>query len=351
MISFKPIKTPSTIIISRIDNIGDVIFTFPLVGILKKKYPQCRIYFLARSYIKDIANANPLIDGFLDWSALSALSDREAAQHLEKINADVIVNVFPDVRLAKLSKFAKIPFRVSRLTRLRHLLYSNKLKLMSRSDYTKHESELVNNLLSLFEIDDVPSIDEMHTYIQLNAPTTHAEKIGQFLQENKFNLIVHPGSNGNGREWPTNYFTDFINKLDHTKYNVILTGTSSEKERFQQTILDQCKGVTCSMGALSLDELIQLIAQSDGFIGSGTGPTHLAAALNVPTLGLFPKLMKVGVDRWKPLGKKVDLLVSEDVCDNCIKRNKKKCTCMNSITPNQVAKVVSKWHQEHNRKI
>ncbi len=343
MLSFKRIHEPSRIIISRIDNIGDVIFTFPLVSLLKNKYPKSHIFFLARGYVKDLIDLNPQIDDFLDWSYLCTLSDKRVTDELVKLKADVIVNVFPNTRLAKIAKFAKIPFRVSRLSKPIHLLYSNKLKLMSRRDYSKHESELVNKLLNCFNIDNLPSINEMDEHICLNHPKDITKKAKAFLHAKKFNLILHPGSNGNGKEWSAKYYTELIKELDQQKINVILTGSSAEKDRFQEPILAKVKNINCSMGALELKELIQLIAHADGFIGSGTGPTHVAAALNIPTLGLFPKEKKIGIGRWRPIGKKVKLLVSRISCKNCRIKGGAECLCMDDITVSKVMATVESW--------
>ena len=314
MLSFRKIQNPRTIIVSRIDNIGDVIFTFPLVSLLKKKYPRSKIYFLAREYVKDLIEVNSDIDGFLNWDFLKYLPIQESVEILSKMNVDVIVNVFPNTKLAKISKLAGVPFRVSRLSKLRHLLYSNKLRLMSRRDFSVHESELVNKLLNCFEIYDLPSVSEMSEFINLSKPKTISKKVSQFLREDKFNLILHPGSNGNGKEWSAKCHVELIDKLDKEKINIILTGTNSEKDKFQKSILDKVDDVRCAMGKLTLKGLIELISFADGFIGSGTGPTHLSAALDIPTLGLFPKVKQIGIGRWKPLGGKVEILVSETDC-------------------------------------
>ena len=43
-----------SIVISRCDNIGDVTLTLPMAAWLKHQNPAIKIYFLARSYVKDI---------------------------------------------------------------------------------------------------------------------------------------------------------------------------------------------------------------------------------------------------------------------------------------------------------
>ena len=49
---------PKKIIISRTDRIGDVVLTLPMAGIIKSKYPNCKILFLGKTYTEPIINAS-----------------------------------------------------------------------------------------------------------------------------------------------------------------------------------------------------------------------------------------------------------------------------------------------------
>ena len=42
------------LLISRVDAIGDVVLTLPLVGLLKAIHPQLRVTFLGRRYTRAI---------------------------------------------------------------------------------------------------------------------------------------------------------------------------------------------------------------------------------------------------------------------------------------------------------
>ena len=61
---------PQHIIISRTDNIGDVVLTLPLAALLKQYYPQCKVSFLARNYVKDLVLSCPAVDAFINWNEI-----------------------------------------------------------------------------------------------------------------------------------------------------------------------------------------------------------------------------------------------------------------------------------------
>ena len=58
------------IALARSDNMGDLLFTLPLVSSLKKNIPDLKITLIARDYVKDIADASPYIDHFLSHDQL-----------------------------------------------------------------------------------------------------------------------------------------------------------------------------------------------------------------------------------------------------------------------------------------
>jgi heptosyltransferase III len=66
--------TPSSIIISRTDSIGDVVLTLPMCGILKEKFPSAKIIFLGKGYTEAIVNACQFVDEFMNWDLIDAKS-------------------------------------------------------------------------------------------------------------------------------------------------------------------------------------------------------------------------------------------------------------------------------------
>ena len=73
------------IIVSRTDSIGDVMLTLPMLGVIKKHYPQTKIIFLGSNYTQAIAKACKNIDSFINWSELQKQS---VAEQIKVLNAD-----------------------------------------------------------------------------------------------------------------------------------------------------------------------------------------------------------------------------------------------------------------------
>ena len=55
------------ILISRPDNIGDVILTLPMATIIKKSYPDSEFLYLGKPYTRQIIEDCRFIDKYINW--------------------------------------------------------------------------------------------------------------------------------------------------------------------------------------------------------------------------------------------------------------------------------------------
>jgi ADP-heptose:LPS heptosyltransferase len=60
-----------------------------------------------------------------------------------------------------------------------------------------------------------------------------------------------------------------------------------------------------------------------------------------PVVGLFPPLKPIDPVRWAALGPRATNLVTEQGCAHC--SDAARCTCMHTITPQQVLDVILGW--------
>ncbi len=92
--------------------------------------------------------------------------------------------------------------------------------------------------------------------------------------------IVHTGAAQPVRVWPLDRYSKLISFLENQGINVQLICDTNQEEWWKEN------GRT-PVSPRSVSELIQIIEAGDIFIGNDSGPGHLAAALDVPTLTVF----------------------------------------------------------------
>ena len=330
-----------SVMLSRVDNIGDVVLTLPLAVWFKQQNPEIKIYFLARHYVHDVVERCPYVDEFVDWSELAEKPSLEQVKYLRRLNIDVFIHVHSKSAIAKLAYKAKIPYRIGSSHRVYNWLYCNKRISFTRKNSNLHEAQLNFELLRPFGLTRLPDLTWLKSLKLLTITDKQRQVAKNTLDPNRRSLIFHPLSNGNGREWPLDNFIALAGLLDKNKYQIIVTGSKSEGERLQAVLFDKCADIENWCGKVSLAELLDLIAVVDGVVVSSTGPLHIAAACGTKVVGLFPKQKGIDIARWGPLGIRAQSLVANESCLGCT--NSADCLCMQRITPKMVLAVISVW--------
>lgn len=334
------------IIISKTNQIGDVVFALPIASALKAKDPSCTVIVLARAYTKDLVDHYADVDEFADWEEIEKRPKRLAIQALQALNADIILHVQPKKMIARYAKLAKIRHRIGTFGRIFHWFTCNRLVKLSRKKSKHHETQLDMKIMAPLGIKKHFSINEI---IKLQRFTEIKDKLPalEHVKSDKFNLILHPLTRSRNREWPLEKFAALIKSLPKTKFRVFITGVEKEGEEIRPALVTPFKHkidapeVIDLTGKLCLKEFMHFISKADGLICASTGPVHLAAAFGIRTLGLYAPIKPFHAGRWGPIGKQAEHITLNKACEAC--RNKNSCPCIEGIGVSRVKKAVMAW--------
>lgn len=296
-------------IISRADAIGDVVLTLPMAGVLKKHYPNSTVLFLGRTYTQPIVACCTAVDGFINYDNYSSVD--ALAQALKQTNADAIIHVFPKKEIAQAAKKAGIAMRIGTSHRWFNWLTCNYRVNFSRKNSNLHEAELNLKLLQPFKI-KVLAKEDLANLMAFNPVEPLPSNIEALLQPNKFNLVLHPLSNGSGKNWGLANFGKLIELLPPEKFNLFITGTKAEGEQLTDFLQQYNTRITPLTGQLTLGQLITFISKANGLVAASTGPLHIAAITGINAVGLYPTQRPMHPGRWQPLGPKVKVFESDD---------------------------------------
>ncbi len=315
-----------SIIISRTDNLGDVMLTLPMAGLLKERFPSVTIYFLGKSYTRPLIEASRHVDGFLDREAVLSRPDA-----LRETGAEAIVHVFPDKAVARAAKRAGIPLRIGTSHRLFHLFTCNRLVNLGRKNSDLHEAQLNIRLLQPLGVTDVPGLPDIGGWYGMRTDLALPVGLQPHFADGRFRLVLHPKSKGSAREWPPAHFLALARSLDPARYCLFVTGTAAEGEqtRLQQPELFGLPHVVDLTGKVSLTELVAVISHTDGLVACSTGPLHIAAAMGKLAVGIYPPMRPMHPGRWGPVGPRASYLVLPKDCSDC--RKSGDCACIRAI--------------------
>ena len=321
-------RVPSRILVCRIDNLGDVLMAFPALRWLKVRHPGLRIEVVVRDYARALTQACPWIDRV--WSP----EEVSLAVAAGEAPPDAVFHLQSTRTLLRDGAAWGIPLRVGNLLRSAHWGRCNLWVAFSKRRMREHESSLNWRYFGTV-FDDAPSTDQWTAWLQQagwlsSGAHAAAPAVGPLR------VLVHPGSNGNGRQWPLPHFAQLVALLRTRGHAVAITGAAAERPGLAEWLAGLPAGVEDLVGRRSLPDFIELIASADCLVASGTGPLHIAGASGTHAVGIFPPLVPLGALRWRPIGPQVTTLQTAEP-NPCRRRcTNADCSCMAAVTPDQV---------------
>ncbi|MES2680665.1 MAG: glycosyltransferase family 9 protein [Bacteroidota bacterium] len=303
-----------------------------MAGWIKARFPECKIYFLGRTYTRDIVALSSHVDEFINFDLLESLSQKEKIQKIKSFNADIFVHVFPRKQLARLAKSACVPIRVGTFSRPYHWLNCNTLVKLSRKNSLFHEAQLNIKLLGFLNEDTRVSAEEIPAYYGFTRVPQLASEFRNLIAPGKFNLVLHPKSKGSAKEWGIPNFKKLVALLPADQFKIFISGTAEEGKLMPELLNDP--RITDLTGKLTLQQLVAFINHCDGLVAASTGPLHVAAALGKKALGLFVPRRPIHPGRWRPLGPRARAVVFDDNCQACASGIE--CSCITKINPEQI---------------
>ena len=278
---------PSSLAIARTDSIGDVIVTLPLCGFIKKHSPNTRIVFIGRSYTQAIVEACPFVDEFLNFDKPSESS----------LKVEACVFTFPDEEVMKWVKEQGVKKRIATGSRIASWKFANDRVFFSRKTSDLHESQLNFNLLRPFGVKDIPTLEEIREWHVLKPQVERPIQ----LEPNKHSVVFHMLSKGSALNWSLQQYQELAVLLPAADFNIYITGTEEEGIRIRKDFHFDSH-ITDLTGKLSLPQLIAFISSCETLVAASTGPLHIASALGIQAIGLYPSKRPMHPGRWKPLG-------------------------------------------------
>jgi heptosyltransferase II len=171
---------------------------------------------------------------------------------------------------------------------------------------------------------------------QINSNNKGASKI----------LGINPGASyGSAKRWHPKQFAKIAIELSD-EFDIVVFGGKNEqdfaKEIEGHLIRNNISNYLNLSGKTSISELTNYISNLDIFITGDSGPMHIAASLNIPTISLFGPTDPLETSQWKNPN---SIIIKKSLdCQPCMKRicPLKHHNCMKLIEAREVIDSVSK---------
>ena len=168
-----------------------------------------------------------------------------------------------------------------------------------------------------------------------------------FNGKNKL-LGINPGASyGSAKRWYPKEFADVAIDLS-SQYDIIIFGGPDEKDIAKdiekyliEKGIDNYKNLAAK---ITINELINQISNLDLFITGDSGPMHLAAAFQIPTVAIFGPTKDNETSQW--MNEKSMIVKKNLECQPCMKRTcpLKHHNCMKMVVASDVLRAVKTFN-------
>ena len=276
------------IAIVKLSALGDIIHAMVVLQFIKKYYPNAVIDWIVEEGFKDVLTNNPHINQ-IHTVNLKKVKQKKSLRLLFK-------------ELRKLRKLQKYDLVIDTQGLIKSAIVSRAIpsdKIFGFDKESLRESFATTFYSETCKIDYGENIIERNVAIvasTLDITISHKDILNKqpflyssnqsplnFISNTKPNIALIPGASFESKIYPVKRYAQLIQQLDA---NIVILWGSEIEKKMAEDIQEISPEVNISV-RLTLDELKTFISRMNLVIGGDTGPTHMAWALNVPSITLF----------------------------------------------------------------
>ena len=205
-------------------------------------------------------------------------------------------------------------------------------------DYHKHRFNAFGQTM-----DDKFPLEKPSHIIDYNIHPPAKNEVTNFLAINRIRkpfAVIHPGASASYKKWPVEKFSELYKMLRANDLDVIWIGMEEDQKIVQKISYNLNHEILNQFTETKYPELIALLKRAVVFIGSDSGPMHLAASVGISVIALFgPSIESI----WAPLGQDSRVIRGSKRCGKHCDAHR--CSfnhhCLTSLNPESVLSAVT----------
>ena len=329
------------VLVTRTDRLGDLVLSLPVFAYLHEVRPDWRLHAMVAPANVPLVENQPGLDGVWTWSdADDETAAVDLVGRLKDEAFDAVLMLQYRRELAGLLRRAGIGRRYGPWSKGSSWFLLNRGSWQARSRGRRHEMDynldLARRLVAAHGGAAVAAADVVDEP-RLHLSEGQHQVAGSFRREladgARIVAFVHPGSGGSALDWEPERFAGVANALaTQPDWRVCLTGSAADHTMVQRVKRTLAPAVIDLSGRYQLRDFLGVLAAGDLLVGPSTGPLHLAAALGLATVGLFPPVATMSPVRWGQRGRWSRTLVPDVTCPEKRTCKLDRCRLFNCMT-------------------
>ena len=276
-----PFQEINRLLVIKLRGIGDVLLSTPLIENLKKQFPHLQIDYLCEEFACDVLRGNPWLDNVILFNKRKE-SGFDLIKKIRQKKYDIIIDLYGNPRTAFLTFTSGAKYRIGFPFRGRSYAYTD---LVTPRGGEVHNVDFNLDVLKHFEI---PITSRRPIFPLLNNEKQFAE---DYFVQNGLSSKTVIGINASGgwytKKWDLTSYASLVNKISQTEQCIVLLFWGPGEYHDAIAIQKIVKKTTLIIPKTTLKEMGALLQRCSYFISNDAGPMHIAASLDVPTLGIY----------------------------------------------------------------
>jgi heptosyltransferase-1 len=276
------------IAIVKLSSLGDIVHAMLALQIIKQTYPQAEIDWVVESQFAGLLEHNPDIHEILtvNLKALKSnkfklFSEISKIKHYANHHYDYVIDAQGLIKSAITSRllssncfgFDKNSIR----EKVASFFYTNTVSFPYDGNIIERNLAVLTRPLGIeFKVEQILNKKPFLFYDDIDAI------LESYFDRDKQSVLFVTGSSWPSKNYPKEHYLELINQIDAD----CLVCWGSESERLSAEWITG-KSKAKLLPRLSFNQLKAVIANVDLVIGNDTGPTHMAWAMNRPSITLF----------------------------------------------------------------
>ncbi len=278
------------ILLVRLSAIGDAVHGLPVACVLRRRFPSAFIGWIVEGRTAEILQGHEALDkiisvprGWLKKPDEILRARREMRDCGFEVALD-LQGLTKSALAAWLSGAKKIVgFAGADAREFSRFFYTEKIPPVA--------VHVVDRNLELLRALGVEQITPEEIRFALPRNQSAKTKVEAWLEDNNFSdsfAALNPGAGWVSKLWPPERYAEVASYLfQKHKLRSVIAWAGAEEQGWAKEIAAASPEASVVALPTSLPELIALLRQARIFVGSDTGPLHLAAAVGVPCVGMY----------------------------------------------------------------
>jgi heptosyltransferase-2 len=332
-------SAPQRVLVKEVNWLGDLVMSLPALKAVRRAFPTARLSVLIKAELASFFDGAGWIDEVIPYRvgrSLGGLADRRhVVAEIRSRRFDLAI-VFPrSFESAFWTALARVPSRVGFAADGRGLMLTHKTTrpaALSRSHQVFDYLYLLRTTLGIEgdRTDIAPDVLAAHRATMRDWLRAERRGNGRLI------ALAVAAAYGPAKEWPVARYAALVDRLaEHHGAECVLIGAPSERPRCAMVASASTAGAAIAAGQTTIGQALALLSLCDGFAGNDSGSMHVAAALGIPTVGIFTS---TNPQRTGPLGPRAQALYHRIECSPCLDRTCRfgHYQCLQQVTPAEV---------------